>query len=357
MTRLKQGLCWLRRHLHFKVVFPAIVAAGLLAYVASLASTPGATQALALVTQKVWWIVLLLTIPYLAARAYVWNDLLQELGLAVPLRQLLLAFAAGEIAKSLPAGEYVENYLLRRLAHLDEEQTVRSTAATTAMLGLETALALAVVLIVGLPGETWLRWVLLGIVGAWLVVIAATWLLIRREAHKQSHLPTWLRHALTDAERFLADGGALLQRRTVRNLAPTALYMFVYVVDLYVIMQALGLHLGWVACSTIYAATVLAVVLIPIPTEIGIADITTLGALTAFGVPPHTAAVASLALRILATGSTILLAGLLFLALRGELTQASAEHAHGSTQRASGVAAPTAQDAGSPADSSRPAGE
>src|SRR5690349_5123357 len=103
MTRLKQGLWWLRRHLHFKVVFPVIVAAGLLAYVASLVSTPQATQALAMVTQQVWWIVLPLTIPYLVARAYVWNDLMQELGLAVPLRRLLLAFAAGEIAKSLPA--------------------------------------------------------------------------------------------------------------------------------------------------------------------------------------------------------------------------------------------------------------
>jgi len=338
MTRVTHGLRWLRRHAHVHIVLLVIVAVGLLAYVASLASTPRAAHALGVATRQVWWIVLLLTIPYLAARAYVWNDLMRELGIKTPFRRLLLAFADGEMSKSLPAGVYVQNYLLKRLSHLDKERTVRSTVATTAILGLESALALAVVLIVGIPGAAWVRGGLIAVVVIWLVLIAAGWLLIRRELHTRATLPTWFRTALSAVEDFLTDGGALLRWRTLTNIGPTALYMGVYAVDLFVILQALGLHLGWAAIITVYAAMVLAVVLIPIPTEIGIAEISALGALEAFGVPHHTAAAVSLALRILATGSTILLAGLAFLALRGELKKAADEQANGAAQGAHGAA-------------------
>lgn len=326
MSCIKQGLHWLRCHAHLKVVLPVIIAAGLLAYVASLAGTPQAAHALALVLRRIWWIVLLLTIPYLGARAYVWNYLLRELGLVIPLRRLLLSFSAGEMAKSLPAGVYVENYLLDRLAHLDKDQTVRSTVATTAILGLESALALAVVVIVGIPGAAWVRWGLIAVVGIWLLLIGAAWLLIRRELHTRSNLPSWLCRALSAAEAFLKDAGALFRWRTLTTLVPTALYMGVYAVDLYFILQVLGLHLSWLSIITVYAAMVLAVVLIPIPTEIGISEISALGALEAFGVPHHSAAVAALALRVLAMGSTILLSGLLFVVLWGDRTRDA--HAH-----------------------------
>jgi hypothetical protein len=52
---------------------------------------------------------------------------------------------------------------------------------TTAILGLEAALALVVVLIVGIPGAPWVRWGLGVLVGAWLGLIAGLWVLIRRE--------------------------------------------------------------------------------------------------------------------------------------------------------------------------------
>jgi uncharacterized membrane protein YbhN (UPF0104 family) len=151
--------------------------------------------------------------------------------------------------------------------------------------------------------------------------------LIRRErqAHNGARRPHWLRHALADTERFLREGGALLRWRTLADFGPTALYMGVYAVDLGFILQALGYHLAWHAIITVYAAMVLAVVLIPIPTEIGIAEIGALGALEAFGVPHHTAALVTLALRLLATGATIVVAGGVFLALRGEIKEAEHE--------------------------------
>ncbi|MGH2410284.1 MAG: lysylphosphatidylglycerol synthase transmembrane domain-containing protein, partial [Chloroflexota bacterium] len=311
---------WTRAHAHPKVVIPIIVGLGLLAYVASLASAPQSSGQLWTVLRRVWWIALVLTIPYFVARLWVWNDLLRRLGITVKFRRLLLSFAGGELTKSLPAGIYVENYLLKRLRHLDEEQTVRSTVATTAMLGLETAIALAVVLAIGVPGASWVRWGLGIIVAIWVLVLACLWILVNRIGDRHPDMPDWLRHIQIDAKKFLHAGGALIRPRTLRDLPPTALYMFVYAADLFFITRALpARNLSWSALITVYAVMILAVVLIPIPTEIGISEISALGALSAFGVGHGEAAVVALALRILGTGATILVAGVIFLALRSEL--------------------------------------
>jgi uncharacterized membrane protein YbhN (UPF0104 family) len=92
---------------------------------------------------------------------------------------------------------------------------------------------------------------------------------------------------------------------------------------------------------------VLVVVLIPIPTEIGVAEIGALGALESFGVPHHRAALVALALRLLTTGATIVVAGSMFLALRGEIGKAE--------QEADGHDATCAQGAHQPASTSEQA--
>jgi hypothetical protein len=100
VPKLLQRLQELLRHAHLNIVVPVLVAAGLLSYVASLASTPQAARELVVVARHVWWIVLALIFPYLALRLYLWRDLLRLLNLKVPFRRLLLAFAAGEMTKN-----------------------------------------------------------------------------------------------------------------------------------------------------------------------------------------------------------------------------------------------------------------
>jgi uncharacterized membrane protein YbhN (UPF0104 family) len=175
--------------------------------------------------------------------------------------------------------------------------------------------------------------------------------LIRRERedHNGERHPGWLRHTLADTERFLREGDALLRWRTLADFGPTALYMGVYAVDLGFILQVLAYHLAWYAIITVYAAMVLVVVLIPIPTEIGVAEIGALGALEAFGVPHHRAALVALALRLLTTGATIVVAGSMFVALRGEITRAEHEaggHAAACARGAHEAASTTEQDKG-----------
>lgn len=315
---------WLGEQAKVEIVLPVAIGLGLLAYVFSLAVGSRSAGQFWVVVQHTWLLILLLTFPYLAARALVWHELLIQVGIKIHWRQLIAAFSAGELTKGLPAGIYTQNYLLGRLDHFGRVSLVRSGMATTAMLGLETLIALPVALIVGIPGAPWLFWTLLGIVLLWLAVLGLAWMLVNYWAARVdagSH--PWLQRGLALAQEFLDAAVDLVAVRTVKSLIPTAAYMLIYVVDLYAIIRAVGVSpVTFAQTMAVYAVVVLAVVLVPIPTELGITEFTGFGALAAYGVSSSTAAVIMLCLRLQATGMTMLVAGLLLFLTRGELAAA-----------------------------------
>jgi uncharacterized membrane protein YbhN (UPF0104 family) len=334
MTQLPQRRClrdrikkWLREQAKVEVVLPVVVAAGLLGYVLSIAVAPRSASQLWAVIQQTWLPILILTLPYLASRLWVWNRLLLQLGFTIPWRQLAASFAAGEMTKSIPAGVYTQNYLLGKLNHFSQVSTVRSSMATTAILGLEALVAVPIVLVVGVPGAPWLFWTVLGTVLAWLAVLVLAWALAQYGAHRLDPQHRPLLHRIAElAEEFLEAGAELIAWRTLVSVIPTVIYMLVYVVDMHLILRALGYgNISLFHTMVIYAAIVLAVVLVPIPTELGRTEITGLNALVAYGVPASTAAIAMLSLRLLATGTTVLGAGALLFLLRDELRVAAEE--------------------------------
>jgi uncharacterized membrane protein YbhN (UPF0104 family) len=313
----------LRGLLNLRVLAPAAVGLGLIAYVADVAAAPQGAAQLWQIVRSTWWLVLLLIFPYLALRALIWRRLLGQLGMTIPWRPLLVAFAGGEITKELPGGVYVQNYLLARLEHFRTARTARATMATTAVLGLEAALAVPAALILGWPGQhAWVRWTLLGVVVAWIVCLVLAWLLVRFGArHLSERTPDWIRQVTRFLESFLEAGGEFVSWRTVWNLVPTALYLLVYVIYLYAIAHTLGVHgLHFLDAVAIYSFVVLSVILIPVPTAIGPAEFTGMLAFESYGIPGSTAAILMLSLRLLATGATIVVASGLLLLLRQQLS-------------------------------------
>ncbi len=307
------------------MVLPLVVGVGLLAYVVSIAIAPESGDQLWRIVQGTWWIILLLTFPYLALRALVWHELLEHLGVDVPWRPTLIAFAGGEVTKSLPAGVYVQNYLLARLEHFGQEAVARATMASTAMLGLEAAIAVPVAAVIGWPGRPSVRWALAGVVAAWIAALGLAWLLVHYGArHLSATTPGWVYRSISFLDEFLAAGGELIAWRTARNLVPTALYMLVYVIDLYAIVRALGVDsLTFTNTIGIYAFVVLSVILVPIPTEVGLTEFGGLMALIAYGVPEPMAAIIILGMRAQVTGMTIVVASAMLLGLRWKLAMPS----------------------------------
>jgi uncharacterized membrane protein YbhN (UPF0104 family) len=312
---------WVRRHVSVRVVLPLLVAGGFLAYVSTVAVARQSGDELWHIIQDTWWLVLLLTFPYLAARLLVWNMLLSQLRVTIPWRPLVVAFSAGEVTKSLPAGVYVQVWLLGQLRHFRELTLVRSTLATTAMLGLESLLAVPAALVVGVPGQPWVSQTVLAVVLAWLIVLGVAALLIRSRVPDvlTRHAP-WLVGVLRVVEETFDATRELISWRTLLTLPPTAAYMFIYVIDLYAITRAAGVHnVSLAAIVGTYALIVLAVIMVPIPTELGITEITGLNILLAYGLSRPTAAIIILSLRLLTTGLTILVAGTVLFLMRAEL--------------------------------------
>jgi uncharacterized membrane protein YbhN (UPF0104 family) len=307
----------LQRALKPQLLLPVIVGLGLLAYVAYVASARESMTQLWNILRETWLLVLGLMVPYLICRAIVWYRLLRRLGIRVQWRHVVMAFCVGEMTKSLPGGIYLENLVLRRMEHLDRVEATRSTVATTATLGLESALAAPLIVILGVPGTRWIRWTVVGVAAAWVVVLLIVHL-IAVESSERVETPAlaWLRNAATTVKEFLSAGLELLRRGTAVLLLPTAVYMMIYVAYLYGMDLAAGdHHLTLLDAVVVYAVIVLAVVMIPIPTEIGLAEISGLGALEAYGVHGSTAAIVVLGLRLLATGATMLEAGIALLVL------------------------------------------
>jgi uncharacterized membrane protein YbhN (UPF0104 family) len=305
---------------NISVVIATIMAAGMLAIVARIAAARGSSHLLLLILGRTWLLVLVLTIPYLIVRGLVWRDLLTAVDVRVPLRNFATSFAAGEMTKTLPGGLYVQNYLLARLEGFTESDVVRSSMSTTAILGLESAVALPLALIFQLPGEPWIFWALVGLVIAWIILLVLAWMLVHHwGADYRDRIPGWLNKLRGLLEDFLAAGGELLTPRTLVLLLPTALYMGFSITELYAITRVIDVPaITFADTAGIFALIVMVDVLVPIPTEIGLTEFTGLGALLAYNVQQSTAALVMLSFRLLVTGMNIALAAVVLLALRTE---------------------------------------
>jgi len=305
-------------HLNPTVIISTVVAAALIAYIVSLAAQRNSWPVLWSVLQQTWLLILGLTIPYLAFRAVAWRMLLDEIGIALSWLQLLVPFSAGEMTKNLPGGIYLENYLLGKVKGGGRTLMVRSSAATTATLGLEAMLAMPVALVVRIPGAQWVFWTLVAVSAAWIMFLAAVWFGVGYwDRHWRGKGPHWLTATLDSTRAFLAAGLTLVTPRTLLALLPTACYMILYAIALYAIVLAIGVHsVGFVQTMGVYALMILGGILDIVPSDIGVADLAGLETFRAYGVASSDAAVIILSFRILATGINSLVAGGIFLVSR-----------------------------------------
>lgn len=295
-------------------IISAVIGLGLLGAVLALGNPAKAWD---LMTQAGWPAVVLvvaLTLPYLAARGLVWRRLLAQQGARVPLLAFLMAFAAGEFAKDLPGGEYVEDYLLSRCG----VPAAKSVTATTALSALETLLALPLVLAWGIPGWTWLPLALGAILFAYVVVIVGLWWLTNpRGVAARLSRPRALQPALRGVRDVLLEARRLVAWRTLRdNLPLTIVYFGIVVSDLYLLGRTISVPgFGVREAAVVFGFTTLSFVLIPIPTSLGVTEASGAEAMVAFGASPAQAVAVLLLLRILLTGSTMLFTGLVLVAL------------------------------------------
>lgn len=251
------------------------------------------------------WFALFLIVQELV-RAVLWSYLLDAVGADVPPRARFLAFAAGEAAKFLPTGAYVQNYLLQRSQGVDFGLT---SAATTVMIAGEIAAALLGFVILG--AGAWSLWFRVGIIVGVLLVIA----LLRRYllTPREIRTPRWaarrrlLRYALDELRRFRAGAAALSRPRVVgMSLGLSILHVLSSGAGLYMVVRGLGI--GGVSFWQAVGVNCFGLAFYMILGSLEAADV---GAFIGLGVSNSAAVSAILVNRGLGVGMTLALAALI----------------------------------------------
>lgn len=248
-----------------------------------------------------------------------WHYLLHVLGFRPLWRHSLLALMGGDASQILPAGVYFQNYLLQQA-----EGTSFSTslAATLGMQLLEAAVALIAVCVIGVPGWTWLRPTAIVVMAGY----AAFLILISRP-----QVVGWLEHRagrkrygawMLDQLGHFLEGleGLMVPGVIVRAALFTAAYLAFTVASFYVIVQAYGLpYVRLPQAAAIYCFVLAIIILVPLPSDLGISEASGVGIMLAFGVPLAQGLTIMLISRFAALFFTEVLAGGALLVFRGEL--------------------------------------
>ena len=308
------------------VVIPLTLSAAVLAALLGL-SHPAQVLALMEGFQPIYLLyVLVLMVAYEALRWAQWSVLLAALGIRAPLRTQVFTFLGGEVTESLPVGAYFRNYLLHGSTGTDFGL---SSAATTLSMVTEVGVCLAGLLILGLGA--WSSWLRPAIVIGLALFLVLVWAMHRSRYALAA--PAWLRERRSfrlvaeELRRFRAGAGALLQARilAVQGLLG-ALYLIVAGTVLYLVVRGLGIgHVSlWEALAVYFFGLGFALIS-PIPLDIGVLEVSGVGALLAVGVSEPDAVGVMLLNRALRTATPLAIALVVVVILRDEVRAALRE--------------------------------
>ena len=185
----------------------------------------------------IWYLLLL--IAQEVARALLWLLLLRALSMRIPLSTQIFSFAAAESVKFVPAGAYLQNYLVQRLSGGD---VGRSSAATTTMILGEIAAAL--IGVVALSIGTLSMWVSFGVVGGAVVLVIAICLFIlapfAARLPARLYRPKLAVRVFEELRRFRAGISVLMHPKIIAStLLLSAAFVVFAGIDLYIVARAL----------------------------------------------------------------------------------------------------------------------
>src|SRR2546423_4826649 len=268
------------------------------------------------------WFVMLMVV-YEVVRGVQWHYLLQSMDIRVPLRAQIFAYAVGEVTKSVPIGNYFQNYVLQQAEGTDFGL---SSAATTFIILIEVFVSLMGVAIIGLGAwSSWLRPVILiGLpVFGFIAWAGHAW-----QAHPRT--PQWVKEhrfllQALDAFKQFRDGAAALFHPHIVGIAVLlgAVYLIIGASALYLVVRGLGI--GSVSLWQVWAVyffTLAFSLIVPLPMDVGAIEISGVGAFLALGMSKGDAVGAMLVNRALSLGSAIAIALVIMMILHDQFRAA-----------------------------------
>ena len=260
-----------------------------------------------------------------AVRVIEWHFLLHGLRLRPLLRHSMLTLLGGDASQILPAGVYFQNFLLQQA---EGTAFATSLAATLAMQLLEAAVALLVLIVVGVPGWAWLRPVGIVVLAGYtlfLVLVSRPGIVARLEHRALSR--RWSGWVVGQLAHFLEGLEDLMHPAVIlRAGALTSAYLAFTVAAFYVTLKAYGLpHVGPAEAAAVYCFVLALIILVPLPSDLGLSEGSGVTILLAYGVPLAEGLTVMLIIRFAVLLFTEAIAGAAFLACPGEIRHFTGE--------------------------------
>ncbi|HLJ82014.1 MAG TPA: lysylphosphatidylglycerol synthase transmembrane domain-containing protein [Ktedonobacterales bacterium] len=305
-----------------KVLIPAVLGVAIIVALLSFGNISKVVSAMEGFNRLfVVWIVLIFA-GYTAVRGWQWLYLLDRLGMKTTRRGEIFAFLLSEATKSIPIGNYFQNYLLNRSEGAD---IGRTSAATTAMVLGEVAVSLTGIVVLGL-GD-WTFYLRIVIIVGLLVFGALCWLFYR--LHKRSGPPQWVtRHkwskkAYEELKQFGEGAKDLLKWRTLVVVYLNSLvYLLMAGGALYFVAHAVGVDLAYGPVLAVYFFGLAVSLIFPLPIDFGVSEVSGTGAFLLVGVAKASAVSIMLIFRILSILSALLFAAVACVVMRDQLREA-----------------------------------
>jgi hypothetical protein len=307
-----------------KVLIPAILSAGLLASLFAVTDVKTLLRRMESFQHIYLLYFLLALIAYEIVRGVQWHYLLMAMDIHVPLRTQIFSFAMGEITKSLPIGNYFQNYMLQQSQGTDFG---RSSAATTLIVLNEVAVCLLGLVILGVGA--WTSWLRPLIICGVLALALCIW--IYRKLHHETGPPAWvlqrevLRKALNELHEFQHGVRDLLHPRIlITQFVIGAAYVLTAASALYLVVRGIGVaSLSYWQALSVYFFSLAFGLIFPLPIDVGVTELSGVGAFVAVGLTDRNAAVGIMLInRVLSIGSALAIALLVTVALHDELRAA-----------------------------------
>lgn len=280
--------------------------------------------------------ILLLFVGYEAVRGWQWVYLLDKLKVKTSRRAEVFAFLMSEMAKSIPIGNYFQNYLLSRSEGAD---IGRTSAATTAMVLGEVAVSLTGIVVLGLG--MWTSYLRIVIVGGLIAFGLSVWLFTKLGL--QARAPRWVREhratqkALAELKQFRQGAIDLLHWRIlVAIYLNSALYLIFGGAALYFTARGVGATISFSDALAVYFFGLAVSLIFPLPVDFGVAEISGTGAFLLVGVEKAAAVSAMLIYRVVSIGSAIVIALAACVIMRDELRKALRERPRKGQRHVSG---------------------
>lgn len=316
----------MRKLLRPRIVIPAVLGAGMVVALFALADARKVLDVILGFRHSYLVYFFGLMVIYEIVRCTQWHYLLRSLGIRAPLRSQVFAFAVGEITKTLPIGNYFQNYMLRQSQGTNFGL---SSVATSLILLTEVVVSLVAVEILGLDDwNGWLRpTILIGVAVALAIGIGAIWLFRGKTSSRPriwaAQHPS-LRRVVEELDHYRQGIGTIARPRILSIQAlQSALYLSAAAVGLYVLAKGAGagdISLG--EAMAVYFFSLAVGLIVPIPVDIGLIEFSGIGAFLAIGVGRDVAIGVMLLNRILSLGAAILIALIVMLSMPGELRSA-----------------------------------